>query len=243
MTGSAGPRALRLGPACAVRRRMNARTRVPIAAVIGALVLNASAAHGQTTAPDVPSSSEAPQGSVPSSSDEPQGSVPTPEPGAETKPVVPDSIWQDDDPDSAPAGATPQPYRPPPRMIHERRGGFFLAGTIVFGATYALQLLAAFAVTVVGSGDGQCDSSCSNQAGLALLPIAGPWLSDGTDPHHGSRTPDLIFGGIEAAGLAMLIVGLYGHDVLVGPPPEDRNLTFLPFVTPQAEGLSMAMRW
>jgi hypothetical protein len=166
--------------------------------------------------------------------------VPTPEPGAEPKPVVPDSIWQDDDPDSPPAGATPQPYRPPPRMIHERRSGFVSAGAIVFGLLYSVQLIAALGV---GAGDQGCDSSCSNQRGLVLLPIAGPWLADGADPHHGSLTPDLIFGGIEAAGLAMLIFGLMGHDVLVGPPPEDRNLAFLPFVTPQAEGLSMAMRW
>lgn len=214
---------MRLGPTCAVRRCMDARTWLPVAAVIGALVLNGSAAHGQTTAPDVPSSSD--------------------EPRAEPKLVVPDSIWQDADPDSPPAGATPPPYRPPPRMIHEHRGGFVLAGGIVFGATYALQLLAAFSVQLVGNIDQGCNSSCSNQAGLLLMPIVGPWLSDGADPHHGSLTPDLIYGGIEAAGLVMLIVGLYGHDVLVRPPSEDRNLTFLPFVTPQAEGLSMAMRW
>jgi hypothetical protein len=116
-----------------------------------------------------------------------------------------------------------------------------LAGAIVFGLLYSAQLIAALGA---GSTDGQgCDSSCSNQAALLLLPIAGPWLSDGAAPHHGSLTPDLIFGGIEAAGLVMLIVGIAGHDVLVGPPPEDRNLAFLPFVTPQAEGLSMAMRW
>jgi hypothetical protein len=125
-------------------------------------------------------------------------------------------------------------------MIHEPRGGFVLAGTIVFGLLYSVQLIAALGF---GADDQGCDSSCSNQRGLILLPIVGPWLSDGADPHHGSLAPDLIFGGVEAAGLAMLIVGLVGHDVLVGPPPEDGNLAFLPFVTPQAEGLSMAMRW
>jgi hypothetical protein len=181
--------------------------------------------------------------SVPASSDEPQVPAPTPAPGAAPKLQVPDSIWQDDDPDSLTAGATPQPYRPPPRMIHKRRRGFVVAGAIVFGLLYSVQLIAALAAGGGGADDQGCNSSCSNQAGLFLLPVVGPWLSDGADPHHGTLTPDLIFGGIEAAGLAMLIVGLVGHDVLVGPPPKDRNLTFLPFVTPQVEGLSMAMRW
>jgi hypothetical protein len=126
-------------------------------------------------------------------------------------------------------------------MVHKKRRGFVVAGAIVFGLLYSVQLIAALGV---GAADDQgCNSLCSNQQGLLLLPIAGPWLADGADPHHGSLTPDLIYGGVEAAGLAMLIVGLYGHDVLVGPTPKHRNLTFLPFKTPQAEGLSMAMRW
>jgi hypothetical protein len=125
-------------------------------------------------------------------------------------------------------------------MVHKKRRGFVVAGAIVFGLLYSVQLIAALGV---GAADDQgCNSVCSNQQGLLLVPIFGPWLSDGADPHHGSLTPDLIYGGIEAAGLAMLLVGLVGHDVPAGPT-RDRNLTFLPFVTPQAEGLSMAMRW
>ena len=231
---------------------MDVRTRVPVAAVMAALMLSASAAHGQTTAPvvpssseepqvTVPSSSEAPQVSVPSSADERQAPVPTPKPGAEPKLAVPDSIWQDGDPDAPPPGAKPQPYLLPTRMVHKKRRGFVVAGAIVFGLLYSVQLIAALGVGASYEDQG-CNSVCSNQQGLLLLPIAGPWLSDGADPHHGSLTPDLIYGGIEAAGLVMLIVGLVGHDVPAGPTP-GRNLTFLPFVTPQAEGLSMAMRW
>jgi hypothetical protein len=126
-------------------------------------------------------------------------------------------------------------------MVHKKRRGFVVAGAIVFGLLYSVQLIAALGVGASYDDQG-CNSVCSNQQGLLLLPIAGPWLSDGADPHHGSLTPDLIYGVVEAAGLAMLLVGLVGHDVLEAPKP-DRNLTFLPFVTPQAEGLSMAMRW
>ena len=52
----------------------------------------------------------------------------------------------------------------------------------------------------------------------------------------------LTLGGIGAVGGTLLIVGLVGHDV-PAPTPQGRNLAFVPFVTPQAEGLSMLMHW
>jgi len=218
------------------------RTRVPVAAIIGALVLNSSAAHGQSGAPDLPASSEAPQ-----------GSVPEPEPRPELKPVVPDANWQAVDPDSLPAGAEPPEPDPEelptrklaaPRMIHEPRGGFVTAGGIVFGTTYGLQLLAAFAIAVAGSAEGGGCSSCSNGAGIMLIPFLGPvvvWLDP---PGQGSASLAIgfTFSGLELAGAAMLIVGLIGHDVPQAPYSYSR-IAFLPFVAPQAQGLSMAMRW
>ena len=83
-------------------------------------------------------------------------------------------------------------------------------------------------------------SYCEKAAALTLIPIVGPWL--------GSReagTPDdksaLIFGGIEAAAVAMLVVGLVGHDV--PEEPEGSKVSLAPFVTPEAGGLSLRMRW
>lgn len=183
MRGNAGSRASRLGPACAVRRRMDARTRVPVAAVMAALMLSASAAHGQTTAPKVPSSSEepqvtvpssseAPQVSVPSSSDERQVPVPTPEPGAEPKLAAPDSIWQDANPDAPPAGATSQLYGPPPTMVHKKRRGFVVAGAIVFGLLYSVQLIAALGV---GAADDQgCNSVARTNKGFSWCQFSAP---------------------------------------------------------------------
>ena len=221
---------------------MSTRTRVPVVAVIAALVLNASAAHGQAGA-----------AISPSSSDEPQESVPKPTPEPELKPVVPDKSWKAVDPDSPPAGAEPPAPNPEelptpklaaPRMIHEQRGGFVTAGGIVFGATYGLQLLAAFALAVGGSADGGGCSSCSNGAGILLIPILGPVVVSLDPPGQGAGSLAIGFtlGGLELAGAAMLIVGLIGHDVPQAPYSYG-GIALLPFVTPKAEGLSASMRW
>ena len=211
MTGNAGSRALRLGPACAVRRRMDARIRVPVAAVIAALVLNASAAHGQAGAADLPSPSDEPQVSVPSSSDEPPMSIPKPGPGPELKPAGPDSLGQAADPESPPAGAPYVPSLPAP--AHEPSWGLVLAGVLIIVPGFLLW-------TVVSAGSNiDCETNCGFSTGDALT-----------------------LGTIGVLGGTLLIVGLVGHDV-PARAPQGRNLAFLPFVTPQAEGLSMAMRW
>lgn len=98
-------------------------------------------------------------------------------------------------------------------MIHETRWGFVLAGVLVIVPGFLL-----WTAVSVGSGI-DCTSNCGFSTGDALT-----------------------LGWIGAIGGTLLIVGLVGHDVPV-PTPQGRNLAFLPFVTPQAEGLSMAMRW
>ena len=214
MTGNAEPRALRLGPACAVRRRMDARTRVPVAAIIGALLLNASAAQGQTRSPDLPSSSDEPQVSVPPSSDEPPVSLPKPGPGPEPRPAGPDSLRQAADPESPPAGAKPYlPSLSSPVMIHRPRWGLVVAGALVIVPGFLI-----WEAVAVGSGI-DCTTNCGFQAGDAIY-----------------------LGAIGAIGGTLLIVGLVGHDIPAATP-RGRNLAFLPFVTPRAEGLSMSMRW
>jgi hypothetical protein len=214
VTGNAGSRPLRLGPTRAVRRRMNARTRVPVAAIIGALVLNASAAHGQAVSPDLPASSDEPQVSVPPASGDPPVSIPKPGPGPEPKPAGLESLRQAADPESPPAGATPYvPSAPAPQMIHEARSGFVLGGLLVIVPGFLL-----WTAVSVGSGI-DCKTNCGFSTGDALT-----------------------LGVIGATGGTLLIIGLIGHDV-PSPTPQGRNLAFLPFVTPKAEGLSMAMRW
>ena len=184
-------------------------------AVIAALVLNASAAHGQAGAVDLPSSSDEPQISVPSSSNEPPASIPKPGPGPELEPAGLDSLRQAPDPESPPAGPKPYvPSVPASEMIHETRWGFVLAGLLV---TVPGVLL--WTAVSVGSGI-DCAANCGFSTGDALT-----------------------LGVIGAIGGTLLIVGLVGHDVPAPPTPQGRNLTFLPFVTSQAEGLSVSMHW
>ncbi len=53
----------------------------------------------------------------------------------------------------------------------------------------------------------------------------------------------LALGGIAALGGPLLIAGLGGHDVPAPPSHRGRDLTFLPFVTPQTEEVSVLMHW
>jgi hypothetical protein len=126
-------------------------------------------------------------------------------------------------------------------MIHERSTGLVVAGTVMFLPAYLLQVLAAAGISLSAT-DSSC-SSCSKQAKLFLIPVLGPSLGSRADPQPGSIVPYLVWGGLEAAGATMLIVGLVGHDVPLEPIAQGRNLTLLPFVTPQAEGLSLLMDW
>lgn len=117
--------------------------------------------------------------------------------------------------------AAPAPSLTEPKMIH-------------------LQMLSTLAYSpTIQTYDEPC-GYCAKAAGLTLIPIVGPWL--------GSReagTPDdkgaLVFGGIEAAAVAMIIIGLVGHDV--PEEPEGSKVSLAPFVTPEAGGLSLRMRW
>ncbi len=99
-------------------------------------------------------------------------------------------------------------------MSHEPRWGFVLAGLFVIVPGFLL-----WAAVSVGSNI-DCKTNCGFSTGDALT-----------------------LGTIGGLGGTLLIVGLVGHDVPAPPTPQGRNLTFLPFVTPQAEGLSVSMHW
>jgi hypothetical protein len=99
-------------------------------------------------------------------------------------------------------------------MIYEPRWGLIVGGLLIMGPGLAL---GAFALVV---GEGCVPDGC--RPGIADV---------------------VTLGGIEAVGVTVLIVGIVGHDVPAPPTPQGRDLTFLPFVTPQAEGLSVLMHW
>ena len=114
----------------------------------------------------------------------------------------------------------------------------------MFGTTYALQLLAAFAVAVSGPAEGNGCSSCSNQAAILLVPVFGPAIVSLDPPGQGAASLAIGFtlSGLELAGVAML-VGVIGHDVPQTAYSSYSRIAFLPFVAPQAQGLTMSMRW
>jgi hypothetical protein len=134
-----------------------------------------------------------------------------------------------------------------PPMIHQPYLGWSLAGRLVFGISYGLAVIPGLIYALVPSppansisNDVACDSTCKSQGALLLVPVAGPLL--GIDNKVG-----LLWSGIQAAGLAMLIVGLVGHDVpqtqLSIESPTPSKVSVVPFITAQGGTLSMRMAW
>lgn len=139
-----------------------------------------------------------------------------------------------------PAAAGEQPAPTIPRMVHKPRAGLVVAGAAIAIPAYLLQMLMTLGYSpTIQTYDQPC-SYCARAQGLTLIPIVGPWLGA-----RAAGTPDdkslLVFGGVEAAAVAMLIVGLVGHDV--PEEPEGSTVSLAPFVTPQSGGLSLRMRW
>ena len=117
----------------------------------------------------------------------------------------------------------------------------------MLGTTYGLQLLAAFAVGVSGTADSGGCSSCSNQAGILLVPFIGPVLVSLDPPGQGAASLAIGFtmAGVEVAGAAMLIVGLIGHDVPEPPYSSNGRIAFgCPLWHHRLRGSHpMSMRW
>jgi hypothetical protein len=160
-------------------------------------------------------------------------------------------------PASAPAVAVPIQQAPParpapavqplsvgePLTIHEQRTGLLVAGTIVFGLVYGITLMAA--IISWDGVDGPC-SDCHSQSLLWSIPVAGPWAANFSAPPD-ERVPTLFvaaWSGLEAASLAMIIVGAIGHDVTLNiPSATPAKVSVVPLVTPQAGMLSLRTSW
>jgi hypothetical protein len=145
------------------------------------------------------------------------------------------------------------PAPPPPAVqplsvgaqptLHEQRTGLLVAGTIVFGLVYGITLMGAI---ISWDGiDGPC-SDCHSQSLLVSIPVAGPWAANFSAPPD-ERVPTWFvatWSGLEAASLAMIIVGAIGHDVPLEPiPASPTKVSLVPLLTPQGGTLSFRMRW
>jgi hypothetical protein len=162
-------------------------------------------------------------------------------------------------PEVAPPAASPPARMPPalslaqPQMIHQRRNGLLRAGEVVFGLSYGVALLGSLVLWTSKIGldpeDGPCGPICNKLAVSMLIPVAGPLIAYTQVQKGGNPGPLLLFAGVwsgvEAAGLAMFIVGVIGHDV----PQETivtvrhTRISVVPFVTPGGGMLALRTPW
>jgi hypothetical protein len=144
------------------------------------------------------------------------------------------------EPKPAAPAPTPALSLTEPRMVHKARAGFLITGLAIAAPAYLLQALLTLGYSpTIQTYDQPC-SYCAKAQALSLIPIAGPWLASRAagQPDGGG---DLVFAGIEIAALTMIIVGLVGEDVPL--EPEGSKVSLAPFVTPQAGGMSLRLRW
>lgn len=217
---------------------MGAKTGL-VAAIVGGLLVHTSGARAGENVPqpqhaigDQPAAAPAVQ-PIPPASGVPRASGPGPDPVLEPlmQPVPAPS------PTEQPASA---PSLTAPSMIHKPQTGLLVAGVAIAIPAYLLQMLATLAYSpTIQTYDQPC-SYCAKAEALNLIPIVGPWLGAREAGTPGDPFP-LILGGVEAAAAVMIVVGLVGHDVPAEPEPS--KLSLAPFVTPQAAGLSLHLRW
>jgi len=147
------------------------------------------------------------------------------------------------------------PAQPTSTWVHEPRLWLAVPGIALFAISYGVAFIvgAVFALNPSGpansvSDDIACNSTCRTQGALLMVPVAGPLLMTEPWPHRSTDTEAaLVWSGIEAAGLAMLVVGLIGHDVLRVPRQTEsrapRNVSVAPLLTPQSGALSLRIAW
>jgi hypothetical protein len=134
-----------------------------------------------------------------------------------------------------------RPFVPPASPVKTHRQPYlalYAVGAVTFGLIYGLTIMGA-ALSWNGI-DGDCNT-CSTQAALFLIPVAGPWLAD-SDPR--SQGFNAAWSGIEAASLTMLIVGLVGREVPDVPARAlPGKVSVVPMMTAKVEGLSLRWSW
>jgi hypothetical protein len=141
---------------------------------------------------------------------------------------------------AAPVSPVPALSLTEPKMVNKPRTGFLVAGLTTFLPAYLLQAVLAFGVAMSGI-DGLPGYNYGEAGLLTLIPIIGPWVGPSSVGEPLSFQWALAWGAIEAAGMAMFITGIVGHDVREEPAAP--KLSLAPFVTPEAHGLSLSLRW
>jgi hypothetical protein len=141
--------------------------------------------------------------------------------------------------------AEPEPPSPMiPRWVRRRRPGLIVAGAATFGVSYAAAVL--LALGTVGSGVAEECDDCRSQAAVTVIPVAGPLLAWKTAPeqYRGSVVWWAAWSGVQAAGLAMLVAGVVGHDAIEWRPQNGRPVVSLvPTLTGTIGALALNVSW
>jgi hypothetical protein len=141
--------------------------------------------------------------------------------------------------------AEPEPPSPlMPRWVHRRRPGLIIAGAATYGASYAAAVLLGLGTVGAGAAE-ECDD-CRSRAAVTIIPVAGPLLAWKTAPEYnrGSVYFWAAWSGVQVAGLAMLVVGVIGHDVLEWRPQNGRpRVSLVPAFNGKLGALSLNVSW
>jgi hypothetical protein len=121
------------------------------------------------------------------------------------------------------------------------------AGGALLGTSYGLKIFAGW-LLVVGSIDGGCGSCAWRDAGVLLVPIAGPLLVVRTeDPHRRSSADWAIavsWSVADAAAVTLIAIGLVGHDVPVASARRARpSVMVVPTISRDLSALSLNGTW
>jgi hypothetical protein len=118
-----------------------------------------------------------------------------------------------------------------------------IAGIITFGASWGLAVLASASLKDTSNSSNTCTTPmCQDAADVLWVPIAGPILAQNADPGDGSGWPLIVMWSLaQAAGAAMAVIGLIGHDVLVDSYGRRVSSTWqlLPTATANSQGLML----
>ena len=173
-----------------------------------------------------------------------------PPPTASTAPVV---VVAPSPPAIPPQGPTTfvQPAQtyslaaPQMRVEHQMNRGLAIGGGVLFGVSWAVNVLGSGLGTLVIFSGGSSGGITADQTfGASFIPIAGPLLFAGVALERSSGNGLLAAIGVidavaQAAGLTMLIIGIVGEDVEVNVNGQTA-LTVLPYASSEGTGLSVS---
>ena len=201
------------------------------AAIAGGFLTLASAmalAQAASAPPAVQPTAAAPAEASPGNAAPPAGAYPASAPPPQGYYYPPPS------PMPPPAYVLPGPQP----MVHAVNKGLVIGGSITFGVSWGLALLA----TAVASDAHNC-TDCGKVSHVLWIPVAGPVIADAVDDSS-SSFEHVFLGGwslVQAAGIAMFIVGLVGHDVpAYQAKAEPVQLHLVPSVGRNRTGLALA---